>query len=156
MNSIDFIIDSKDKSILSKGAKIFHYSFGLFLILTSLIVLIRFIKGNVFDISFYSVLLILLVGILWIIRGFVGRDFTSIRKYISLTDDSINIKKPFKKELQLSKGSIELITIKPSKLDLKTKDSMLDFDLTWITYNELQQLRDRFSEFGKLNQIEIK
>jgi len=156
MNSIDFIIDSKDKSILSKGTKIFHYSFGLFLILTSLIVLIRFIKGNVFDISFYSVLLILLVGILWIIRGFVGRDFTSIRKYISLTDDSINIKKPFKKELQLSKGSIELITIKPSKLDLKTKDSILDFDLTWITYNELQQLRDRFSEFGKLNQIEIK
>ena len=156
MNNIDFIIDSKDKSILSKGAKIFHYSFGLFLIITSLIVLIRFIKGNVFDISFYSILLILLVGILWIIRGFVGRDFTSIRKYISLTDDSINIKKPFKKELQLSKGSIELITIKPSKLDLKTKDSILDFDLTWITYNELQQLRDRFSEFGKLNQIEIK
>ena len=156
MNNIDFIIDSKDKSILSKGAKIFHYSFGLFLIITSLIVLIRFIKGNVFDISFYSILLILLVGILWIIRGFFGRDFMSIRKYISLTDDSINIKKPFKKELQLSKGSIELITIKPSKLDLKTKDSILDFDLTWITYNELQQLRDRFSEFGKLNQIEIK
>ena len=156
MNNIDFIIDSKDKSILSKGAKTFHYAFGLFLIITSLIVLIRFIKGNVFDISFYSVLLILLVGILWIIRGFVGRDFMSIRKYISLTDDSVNIKKPFKKELQLSKGSIELISIKPSKLDLKTKDSMLDFDLTWINYNELQQLRDRFSEFSKLNKIEIK
>jgi len=156
MNNIDFIIDSKDKGNLSKGAKIFHYSFGLFLILTSLIVLIRFIKGNVFDISFYSILLILLVGILWIIRGFAGRDFMSIRKYISLTDDSINIKNPFKKELQLSKGSIELITIKPSKLELKTKDSMLDFDLTWTTYNELQQLRDRFFEFGKLNKIEIK
>lgn len=156
MNNPNLIIDSKDKSFLSKGAKIFHYAFGLFLIITSLIVLIRFIKGNAFDISFYSILLILLVGILWIIRGIVGRDFMFLRKYISLTDDSINIKKPFKKELQLSKGSIELITIKPSKLDLKTKDSTLDFDLTWITYYELQQLRARFSEFGKLNKIEIK
>jgi hypothetical protein len=156
MSKSNYLIDSKDKNVLSKGAKLFHFLFGLLLIVSSLIQLNKSLKGNEFDISFYSNLLILLVGVLWIIRGFVGRDFMSIRKYISLSDDSINIKKPFKKELQLSKTTIELITIKPTNLDLKTKDSIIDFDLSWITYNELQQLREKISEFGELNQIEIK
>lgn len=156
MNKPNFIIDSKDKSVLSKGAKIFHYAFGLFLIIVSIILLSRFIKANAYDFSFYSNLLILLVGIVWIVRGLVGRDFISIRKFISLTDDSINLKKPYKNELQISKKSIRLITIKPSKLTLKTKNNTIDFDLTWITNIDLQQLRVILDEFGKLNKIEIK
>lgn len=152
MNKPNFIIDSKDKNILSKGAKIFHYVFGLFFIITSLISIYRFDKENTSGILLY---LILLVGILWIVRGLVGRNFIYMRRYISLTEECVNIKKPFKKEIQLSKDSIKRIALKPSKLDLKTKDYSVDFDLSWITYIELQQLRERFTEFCNLNKIEI-
>jgi hypothetical protein len=156
MDNINFTIDSKDKTILSRGARIFHYVFGLFLLITSAIIIYRFIKTNSFDSSFYSSLLIFLVGALWIIRGFVGRDFVFVRKYISLTNDAISLKKPFKNEVQVAQNSIVLISIKSSKLDIKTKDFAIDFDLTWITFKELQQLREKFAEFGNFNKIEIK
>ena len=78
------------------------------------------------------------------------------RKYLSLSNDSICLKKIFKNEVQLPKDAIELITIKPSMLSVKTKEWTIDFDLTWISYIELQQLRGNFSAFCSLNKIEIK
>jgi len=156
MDNIDFIFNSKDKSILSKEAKIFYYVFGMFLVITSLIGIYRFIEQNSFDISFYSMSLIFLVGVLWIILGLTGRSFMLARKYISFSNDSIYLKKAFKNEIRLPHESMVLITIKPSILNIKTKDIIVDFDLTWINFNELQQLKKRIAEFGSLNKIEIK
>lgn len=156
MENIDFMIDSKDKSNLSKGYRMFHYGFGLFLIVINGIIISRFIKANSFDLSFYLCLVMLLTGILWIIRGLIGRDFMRARKYISLTKDSIHLKKAFKDDIRLSSNSIDLISIKPTKLNVKTKDDSVDFDLTWLNFNELQQLRTQFVAFGNLNKVEIK
>ncbi|MRT94354.1 hypothetical protein [Ancylomarina sp. 16SWW S1-10-2] len=157
MENIDFSIDSKEKSKLSKGAKIFSFVFGLVLIINSVLYVQKSIKLDSFDsIIFFSVIVYAAVGILFISRVFVGRDFMSPRKYISLTSDSITIKRQFKKEEQLEKGVIEWIAIKPSSISIKTNESMVDFNLNWISYNDLQLLRGQFAEFCDRNKIEIK
>ncbi len=155
MENLNFIIDSKDKIHLSKGTRIFYNLFGLFLLISSFIVLIKYIKTNDFNISFYSNLIIFLCGIIWIIAGSIGKDFLKTRKYILLTNDSVKFKKPFKVGLLLSKDSIQSIIINPNMIKLKTKDCTYDFNLEWIGYIELQQLKQKLTLFCNLNNIEF-
>lgn len=130
MENDDFSIDSNNKNNLSKGAKIFHYALGLLLITASSIIIYRLLKSNTYDIVLYSNITYLLVGILFISRGLTGRYFPTKRKYILLTNDSLKIKRPLKKEIQVSKDSLEWISIKPSEINLKTNDDVINFDLT--------------------------
>lgn len=156
MDAFIFTIDSKDKNKLSARARNFHYAFGLFLTIASSIGLFRLSKTSVDIISYYSFILIFVTGVFWIIRGAIGRDFMFIRKYVSISDDSILLKKPFQKEIKLSKGSITLMSLKPSGMELSTNIGNFTFDLTWLSYVELQLLRKNLTEFAELNRIELR
>ena len=152
----EFTIDSKDKNKLSARARNFHYAFGLFLIVTSSIGLYRLARTLTDNISYFSFVLIFVTGVFWIIRGAIGRDFMFIRKYVSISDESILLKKPFLKEIKLSKDSITLISLKPSGMELCTNAGNYAFDLTWLSYMELQLLKKNLTEFAEVNRIELK
>jgi hypothetical protein len=123
MGNINFIINSREKNKFNSAEKYFHYTFGLLLVILSLLVIIKSFRNNTIDHSVISNIFISSLGILLIVKGFISRDFMAIRKYISVNNDKISVKKPFKQEIQLLNDSIEIITIKPSNISFKTNET---------------------------------
>lgn len=156
METATFTIDSKNKATLSKGAKIFHYIFGLFLIASSTYTISRYIGIAEKDIVVYSNVVVFLVGVLWIIMGIIGREFAVARKYITISNNSLCIKKSFKKEILFPAKSIAQITVTPSAVSIASHDSTMAFDITWLTYYELQQLKEQLAHFCSENGIALK
>ncbi len=156
METITFTIDSKNKAALSKSAKIFHYIFGLFLIASSSYTISRFIGNAEKDIIVYSNVMIFLVGVLWIIMGIIGREFAIARKYISISNNSLHIKKNFTKEVSFPAKSITQITITPSIISVASHESAIALSITWLSYYELQQLKEQLARFCNENGIALK
>lgn len=154
MENIDFSIDSRGRYKLSKKAKVLYLGVGVFFILIGLIGLLKYLKLS--ETVLLPVSIDVYGGILFIIWGMVGYDFMTSRKFISFTNDSLTLKRSDKDEIQLPVNAIEQIAIKPSVISIKTKDNTIFFDLSWISYIDLQQLKPRISEFCNQHHIDAR
>lgn len=154
MDSIHFVIDSKDKNKLSKGGKLFHYCFGSFLIFIGLLCYIK-AWGHKNELLIFYVIIVV-SGITWIIKGLVGKQFIiSSERYIKIQDEKLFLKSADKKEMVYSADSIKAIKISASQIDIGIKDNVTRYNLKWITHAEYQALKDKLTLFCAHHKIEI-
>jgi len=154
MESVNFIIDSKEKNKLSKGGKLFHYCFGSFLLIIGILCYMKAFghKNGLLVMCF----VIMFSGITWIVKGLLGKEFIiAPKRYFIIRDNKIFIKSPHKNESVYSAENIEDIKVTASQVDIGLKDNVKSYDLKWITYSEYQELKHKLTLLCDYNKIEI-
>jgi hypothetical protein len=71
MENVEFTIDSKDKNVLSKGTRILYFALGFILMISGLIIAYRLFMADKINIMAFLNLLIILLSVLAINRGFI-------------------------------------------------------------------------------------
>lgn len=149
MDNINFTIDSKDKNKLSRGGKIFHYFFGSFLILIGVIGYFRAINGLLYT-------FIIVFGIIWIVKGLIGKEFfITSKRHITIRDNKLSIKISNKAEMVYAADVVHNIKITAARMDIGIKNDVKSYDLKWLSYSEFQELKDKMTMFCNYNKIEI-
>lgn len=154
MDRINYTIDSREKNQLSKGGKIFHYCFGIFLIIAGIIGYFKAPGHQNGSFALHTILII--TGITWIVKGWMGKVFfIAPKRYFTLNDKQIIIKLPNKREILYPAESIMNIKINASQIDIGLKDTIKSHGLKWITYSEYQELKDKLGLFCDVNTIRM-
>jgi hypothetical protein len=154
MESINFIIDSRDKNKLSKGGKLFHYCFGSFMLLIGILCYYKAFGHKNELLILFSIIIV--SGIIWIIKGLLGKEFfIAPKRYFIIRDNKIFIKSPYKKEIVYGADIIVNIKLESARIDIGIKNNVESFDLKWITYSEYQALKDKLTLFCDYNKVGI-
>lgn len=152
MEKKDFIISAEDKNKLSNGGKLFHYGFGLCLLLTGIICYIKALEHKN-GLQFLCFVFIG-AGVMWIIKGALGKAFFIMpKRYFKIGDHKIVIKSPNKKEVIYPAGVIKEIKLSAVQMDIGLEDCVKSYNVKWITYQEYQELKIKLNLFCKENQI---
>jgi hypothetical protein len=140
MENNHFIIDRKIRGLLSTDRRIYSIIFGIFILIIGIIPIVR--SG----LSFQNENLLLhesyiLVGILQIIFGGVGKELFTIRHRLELNSKSIKIKKTFQRKILINLDSITHLKILPLSLEFCLGDYVKTYDFFWLTNEEFERLK---------------
>ncbi len=151
----DFSIDKKTRGFLSKGRRIYSIAFGTFILIIGLIPFVR--NGFSFqnDDSYFHVTIILM-GLLQIIFGFIGRELNTIRYRLKMDSESLRIKKTFEHETIINLDSIKQVKTFQMRLEIFFDDYVKTYDFSWLTIEEFENLRARISDYCLKKKIEFK
>ncbi len=154
MESYIFSIDKKTREQLSKGETLYRISVGIIVLVIGVVIVVR--NGFSFQ-SDPSILakMLILMGIINIIQGKVGKELFKKRYRLKMDTDSIRIKKSFETELVISLSSISYVKVLPLKLELTMKDYVKTFDFSFLTQAEFDNFKTRMIDYCLKNKIEV-
>lgn len=148
MNNLFF--DTNHKVILSKEAKFFAYCTGVILIAVGFF--------GLYKVGFNSPqnplqIVLLLAGLLWIVKGVLGKEFFAIYRYIKMDSETLVIKNKSNRPDLFKLSEIEEIKLRGTNLILCIQDYVKEYSLSWLSYEQVQELKSRLEMKKSENKI---
>lgn len=143
----ELVLDTRHKVVLSKEAKIFAFVTG------GILISIGFI--GLYKLGFNSPqmplqITLLITGILWIVKGVIGKEFFKTYRYIKIDSENIIIKHKPKGTAMFNLEDVHDIRLNGTNVNLVLKDYEKEYSLTWLNYSQIQKLKERIDEMPKI------
>lgn len=140
-----FKINIKERDVLSKNDKIISYTAGSTLAAIGIYILTTLYQGDkksLFIIGLGSIIM----GVFWIMKAIVGREFSSYEKYVKISDEFIFIKGNKEVFAQIPIKEIKRLSFEKGILHFELNENPLEFDMTWLNYRQIQRLKMKLQE----------
>ena len=128
MENTDFMITFCERKSLSNGTRIYNSVYGLILIVVCLI--------N-YHIQWLP---LIVIGILSIIYGLIGKELFKTRNSVTITQNAIIIRESFQRDITINLKNIEHIELYLYELQVHFIDYVKIYDLSWLSSSEHQKL----------------
>lgn len=152
MQQNDFIVDKRIRERLGTGRKIYNLVFGAFVFTIGLTYILKH-KFSIQDGKAILNEIYVLMGLLLIIVGIVGREPFRTRYRLRIDDDTIRIKKSFERELRIDLKKITQIKSLPPRLEITYNDFVKTYDFFWMTDDEFKAFHAKISSLHLNNFI---
>lgn len=149
MESNTLSITYKKREKLTKADKYLKIFFGLFWIAFGIIQLIR--------VDYKPVLFILFIitGLSHLAFAFWGKQLYLTRSSLEINDNKLIVKNnPDRRDI-INLKSIKQISFLSSGLKVLFEDSVKFINLSWMTSDQIQMLKDKIVGIGKLNKFDV-
>jgi len=154
MENNNFSIDKKTRGLIGKGRRIYSIAFGVFIIIVGFIPIVR--SGLSFlDVDSILHETFILMGVLQIIFGLIGKELYTIKYRLKMDSESIRIKKTFERETIINLDSIMHVKTFQMRLEIFFVDYVKTYDFSWLTIEEFENLRERISDYCLKKNIEF-
>lgn len=137
MENNDFMIVSCERKPLSKGTRIYNTIFGL--------IVIGFYLIN-YQVQWIP---LIILGILSIVYGLVGKELLKTKKSIALTQSEVLIKRSFQQDVKVDLRDVNRIVFDLNELQFHFSDYIKAYDLSWLSSDEHKRLKEKLNAIDK-------
>jgi hypothetical protein len=92
---------------------------------------------------------LIIIGILSIMYGLVGKDLLKTKNSITIIQNSILIKRSFERNVIIDLRDVKKIAFDLYVMQIHFIDYVKMYDLSWLSSNELKKLQERLNDFSK-------
>lgn len=146
MGNTEFIIEKKTRESISKSNKVYRFLYGLILFIAGIILILK--QEQLFSdkYSFISWGMIL-IGLSFVLYGLIGKNIFASKIFIQINEDSIKIKKPFRSTTTIELSTITYLKFLPLSLELSFTDYAKTFNLSLLTQEEFDKVKEKLTEY---------
>lgn len=148
METVLYSINSKKRYNLRMGTRIFNSIYGLILISFGI-----FLIPKESDLILHFA--VILLGFLSLLYGTIGKELLLTHDYLILDSTGIKIKRSFEFASKIKLSSVTYIKFIQTGFEITYKDFVKDYDLSWLTLEEVQMFKSKLQDYCRLNKIGI-
>ncbi len=152
MKQNDFLVDKRIREKIGTGRRIYNLIIGILLLTLGLTHIIK----HGFSIQDGRAILnevYILMGVLVILIGIVGREPFRTRYRLIKDDEIIRIKKSFESEAKINLCKIKHLKFLPLRVEVTYNDFVKSYDLDWLTTEEYENFRSKLTDYCLKNKI---
>lgn len=148
----NLLIDRKVRKSLGIGRRIYSIAIGIIVLIIGMVNIVR---DGFFIQSTYSILhaLYILLGVLSIIRGSIGKEFYKHRYCLRMDYESLRIKITFEDEIIVNLNSITNVKTFPMRFEIAYEDYVKTYDFSWLSLDEFEKLSANINDYSVMNKI---